>query len=90
MCLEQKCEAIVVEQRGEHISLVTFSNEDKKDWSKCVNASLVADGLARMSISEAMEETMPKEVENWYSLEETAKEEQYGIWEYGGDASESD
>ncbi len=89
MCIEKQCEAIIVEQFKERLSLIIFE-KGETNWDKTVNAALLEEGLASIYVRENQEDDLPKEIDSWYNLEENAKEEQMCIWEYGGNASDSD
>ena len=36
------------------------------------------------------EEDLPEEINEWYNLEEDAREKQLNIWQYGGATGDSD
>ena len=55
-----------------------------KDWSNSLNAQLLYEGLASLRDLEQEGGDIPDEVNDWYKIEEDAKEQQLKIWEYGG------
>ena len=63
--------------------MVLFPTKGEKDWGKSVNARLLESGLAAIRTSE--DEEVPEEVNKWFTIEEEARENQTGIWQYGGD-----
>lgn len=66
-----------------------FTAKGEKDWSKSVNAKLLSQGLAAMRQSE--DEEYPEETNKWFDIEEEAREQQVGIWQFGGElGDESD
>lgn len=71
------------------LQVVLFPTKGEKDWNKSINARLLESGLAATRTSD--QEEIPDEVNKWYDIEEQARENQIGIWEYGGDiGDESD
>jgi endonuclease YncB( thermonuclease family) len=71
------------------LQVVLFPTKGEKDWNKSINARLLESGLAATRTSD--QEEIPDEVNKWYEIEEQARENQIGIWEYGGDiGDESD
>ena len=72
-----------------NLQVVLFPTKGEKDWNKSINARLLESGLAATRTSD--QEEIPDEVNKWYDIEEQARENQIGIWEYGGDiGDESD
>jgi endonuclease YncB( thermonuclease family) len=71
------------------LQVVLFPTKGEKEWNKSINARLLESGLAATRTSD--QEEIPDEVNKWYDIEEQARENQIGIWEYGGDiGDESD
>ena len=66
-------DAIVVDQQGGVLSLVMFEKGDK-DWSNSLNAQLLYEGLASLRDLEQEGGDIPDEVNDWYKIEEDAKE----------------
>lgn len=83
--MEKECNAIVISQDGDALSIVLFK-KGEKDWKKSVNALMVKEGLA--SIRKGHDDY--EEVAGWHQMEEEAKEAQLKIWQYGGAGGDSD
>ena len=88
--LDKTTDAIVVDQSGRQLQIVLFPSKTEKSWSKSINAKLLQKGLAGMRAGDEDEE-VPQEVNEWYTFEEVARDNQTGIWQYGGaDAFDED
>lgn len=86
--MDKVSEAIVVRQDENGLYVVLFE-KGETDWGNSVNAQLIVKGLARMQ-SLGDDEDVPEEVNDWYSWEEEARDNQVKIWQYGGAADDSD
>lgn len=85
--LDKVTEAIVVEQSGNRVEVVLFKDKGEKDWNKSVNCQLLERGLAAMAVGE---DDCPEEAVEWFDYEAEAREEQLGLWEFGGVNDEDD
>jgi endonuclease YncB( thermonuclease family) len=86
--LDKVTDTIVVDQSGRQLQVVLFPSKTEKSWAKSINARLLQKGLAGIR---ADEEDLPEEVNEWYNFEEEARDNQTGIWQYGGaDAFDED
>ena len=54
--------------------LVVLFEKGEKNWSNSYNALMLADGLASLDLEKYSEDQVPDEVNEWYSIEEEAKE----------------
>ena len=68
------------------MQVVLFPGKGEKDWNKSVNFKLLKAGLAQIS----SEEELPAEIASWYDVQENAREDQIGVWQYGGAGDDSD
>lgn len=68
-----------------------FPSKTELSWAKSINATLLKKGLAGIRRQTDDDEDFPKEVDEWYTTEEIARDNQTGIWQYGGaDAYDED
>ena len=81
VALDHVTDAMVVEQVGEQLKIVLWE-KGEKDWNKSVNCQLLENGLAMMEKGEEGQD-WPEEVNDWFTFEEEAKEQQLKIWQYG-------
>lgn len=79
----------MVGQQGDSLSVVVFA-KGETNWNNSVNGQLVFEGLARMYTNANNEDELPEEINEWYDYEEEAKENQLKMWQYGGQAGDSD
>ena len=80
--LDSVTDAIVVDESSDGVlEVVLFPNKgDKTNWNKSVNAQLLEKGLAAIR----NHDDLPSEASQWAKIEEDARENQVGIWQYGG------
>ena len=87
--MEKVTEAIVTEQYDQEIRVVLFP-KGEKDWNKSVNCLLIQKALAQIQKLEEDDEDYPEEINNWFDIEEDVKDQQIGVWQYGGALDEDD
>ena len=80
MALDTVTEALVVSQSGNHLQVVLFPTKGEKDWNKSANVKLIEKGYAAMQ----NDDEVPDEVSKWFDVEEEQRDQQTGIWQYGG------
>lgn len=82
---------IVVSDSGYQLQVVLFPSKTERSWGKSINAILLKKGLGGIRRQTDDDEDFPKEVDEWYTVEEIARDNQTGIWQYGGaDAYDED
>lgn len=87
MALDAITDIVVVDQYSDGtLQVVLFPSKGEKDWNKSANFKLLSAGLAQIS----SEEELPSEITSWYDVQENAREEQIGVWQYGGAGDDSD
>ncbi len=84
--LDNITDAIVVEDWEGTLQVVLFPSKGEKDWNKSINARLLESGLAAVRPTE--DEEVPEEVNKWFDIAEEARENQIGIWEFGGEVGD--
>ena len=62
------------------LQVVLFANKGETNWDRSINAQLLQKGLA--ALAEDLE--MPAEAEGWHAMQEQARDDQIGLWQYGG------
>jgi staphylococcal nuclease domain-containing protein 1 len=82
-------DVIVVDQYNDGtLQVILMPAKGEKDWNKSVNFKLLASGLAQIS-NDGLE--LPSDIAaSWYDVQENAREEQIGVWVYGGAGDDSD
>ena len=80
-------DVVVVDQFSDGtLQVILFPTKGEKDWNKSVNFKLLSKALAQIS----SEGDLPAEITSWYDVQENAREEQIGVWQYGGAGDDSD
>lgn len=63
-----------------------FPTKTERDWNRSLNCRLVQKGLAGLRT----DEELPEEASSWYKFEDDARENQIGIWQFGGELDEEE
>ena len=81
--LDAVTDAIIVDSSYSNaLQVVLFPTKSERDWNRSLNSRLIQKGLAGLRVSS--DEGYPDEINAWFKFEEDARENQIGIWQFGG------
>jgi len=82
-------DAIVVSSESGYPLSLILMEEGEEDWSNCLNAFMLAEGLAVMDKS-IPETDVPESVIVWSEFEDEARQRSKGLWVHGNAAGALD
>lgn len=82
LALDKSTDAIIVDSDSyKGLQVVLFPSNTEKNWNNSINAKLIQKGYAATNVQD---DEYPEDISKWFDFEEEARENQIGIWQYGG------